>query len=439
MIKKIISVLLIISVFLLVSGCKKEETNIYDNNDKLISTADIITESENFAYIDIVMREADTIISKLNNCDEKSARNLLLKGKYKIYTYCDQGLIKTIKKVYSEVIPDVNFGCAISNLNGNLIAAYSGSESLETNFAIKKTPPYSTFKPLAVYAPAIESKKITWSTLFEDSPYKILEDEYGIKRDWPANATGIYSNKQVTPFIAIKESLNTVAVKCLSQYGVNNSIDFLKTKFNINLDLEQYKSTIYGEEEVIGNIALGYTNAGCSPVEMAGYYQIFANGGYYKTPKTIKKIVDNKGNTLYENKEEAVQVISSETSYIMNELLKGVITPGGTGEKAYCADIAVAGKTGTGDDNLGNWFVGVTPEFSCAVWHSEYNKTNYATQFFSGITKKANINNKVFMTSENVVKKIYCTESGKLLSSDCKSVEIGYFATNNIPNICDLH
>ena len=73
------------------------------------------------------------------------------------------------------------------------------------------------------------------------------------------------------------------------------------------------------------------------------------------------------------------------------------------------------------------------------MWHSEYNQKNYAVRLFAEITKKVNVTNNLFITSPKVEKRIYCTESGKLLSSKCKSVEMGYYATNNMPGICDVH
>lgn len=312
------------------------------------------------------------------------------------------------------------------------------SDKSEGNLSVQKNPPYSTIKPIAVYAPALENKKINWSTLTADSPYKKITDNNGNLRDWPANATNTYSKNPVTIYEAIRQSLNTVAVKTLKDYGVSDSIDFLKENFKFDLKTEAYKANVFGEEESLGSVALGYTVEGASTVDMAGYYQIFANGGNYTEPKTIKKIVDDAGRIIYECKPESKRIISEETSHIMNELLKGVITVGGTGEKANCSETAVAGKTGTGDANSGNWFVGITPQYSCAVWHS-VSDSNYASEIFSNIIKNSVITIKDFRTSPNVVKKIYCKESGKLMTVNCRNVELGYYTADNIPSICDVH
>ncbi len=429
MIKKTASLLLSLTVAascLTFTGCSSESNaEIYDSGGGLLSTSlEADPKSDNFAYLDIAISEAKTLVSE----------ETLKKG-CKIYTYCDTRLISGMKTACNTTALGFEVGCAMTDLQGRLIAAYS---STETNLATQKNQPYSAIKPLAVYAPAMENGTINWSTLFEDSAYKTLEDQNGTKTDWPKNATGIYSGKNVTVYNAVKQSLNTVAVKCLNTFGVNNSIDFLRNSFGMDLDYELQKSVTAGEEEVIGNIAMGYTYAGSSPAEMAGYYQIFAGGGKYAPHRTVKRIEDSDGKVLYEDKTEAKQVISPETAYVMNQLLKGVITPGGTGEKAHCGDIPVAGKTGTGDLNAGNWFVGVTPEFSCAVWHNKQDE-NRAAELFSEITLNAGVENKLFMTSAKVEEKIFCPDSGKLLSTGCKRAELGYYESDRVPEECNIH
>ena len=424
-------------------ACQKKPLIIYSGTGKVLAEGtkrSALLKDRHKAYAQIVWDEAIEILSEQLNCKQEEAKKALLKKGYSIYTYYDDAVTRTIEQTYQDTTADFDFGCAITTLQGDLIAAYSaGQTEMNRNFTTEKTPPYSTFKPLAVYAPALEKGLIHWSTVFEDSPYKKIEDSTGKKRDWPENATGTYSNEPVTVYHAIKHSLNTVAVKCLAKSGVNPSIEFLMEKFHMDLSEEQKRVNLYGKEEVIGNIALGYLIKGVSPVDMAGYYEVFANSGQYTEPKTISKICDAGGKTIYERKRQKKQVFSPKTAEIMNRLLQGVITPGGTGEKAALGDIPVAGKTGTGDNNSGNWFVGVTPEYSCAVWHSTYGQDNRAAETFSKIMNKVKATKKEFSFSEKVIQKIYCTESGNLLGSKCKKVDLGYYTEGNLPDVCNIH
>ena len=76
------------------------------------------------------------------------------------------------------------------------------------------------------------------------------------------------------------------------------------------------------------------------------------------------------GSVYYESWDKSgKQVIVEETAYIMNRLLKEVVSKDGTGKAAALKNVEVCGKTGTSRDYKDNWFVGMTPEYSCTVWY----------------------------------------------------------------------
>ena len=415
----------------------------YDNTGAELMKATKISQfnqSDNAAYFDIVLTEACEIFAKKYSCTEKAAKKKLLNGEYEIYTNFDLDISNKLKRVCENETLDYNVGAAITNLKGDLVAVASCSKKgVKANYSVTKKSPCSAFKPLAVYAPAIEYHTAFWSTMYNDSPYSKIKDSSGKEIDWPRNANNIYSYKDVTVANAISVSLNTVAVKCLSQFGVNNSINFLEKNFDLDLTYEKNIAKSKGENEVIGNIALGSLNIGCSPVDMAGYYQIFANSGKYCVPKTISKICSKNGEVVFERQKDYKQVISRETAQIVNELLQNVInSPNGTGRKAFCENIVVAGKTGTNDNNKDNWFIGVTPQYSCAIWHSNTEK-NYSSEMFSQIFKTVEHEIKLFSTSPNVTERVYCLETGKLASKNCKKFELGTYAYGVQVPICDIH
>ena len=429
-----------------VGGCTKKGLTVLDqqgNEMEVLKKTQLgkekIDEKGYRAYLEIVLEEATQIICKEKKVDEEEAEEILLKGNYSVYTNFDKAAYEAIKK--SEVLEkDVSFGCAITDLEGNLVAVYSGGDFKEEyqNYAQKKTAPYSSFKPLSVYTPAMEKELITWSTVYKDEPVKQIEESDGTKRDWPANATGIYSEENVSVQKAMKESLNTIAVKCLQDYGVENSLSYMKETFGLNLKFEESRVKALGGEKVIGNVALGYLQEGVSPVEMAGYYQVFANGGKYIEPKTISKICDANGKVIYERKEESKQIVSVETAAIMNRLLQRVVEPGGTGEKARCENVPVGGKTGTGDN--GNWFVGFTPEYTCAVWHGKEVDKNSTTEIFSSIISEMKVDSgKKFPETDHVQEVIYCGESGMMCGPNCRKIEKGYYSLKTELPLCDKH
>lgn len=419
--KKILSFCVLFAVLLsLFGGCKQEESlTVLDASGQPV---------ENEAYLEIVEQELAEIQPGKDTVG------------YTVYTAYDADVAEALKNACMVIGSELDAGCAVTNLKGDLVAVYSTSEGI--NNAIHGDSPYSSFKPLSVYAQAIEKGLINWSSSYTDSAYKQIEGDDGELRDWPANSTGTYTGEKTSIYEAIRKSVNTVAVKCLADVGVEESIQFLRERLGIDLSTEKYAATVYGEEEVLGNVALGYLSSGLSPVDMAGYYQIFANGGKYEAPKAIQKLCDGEGTVVYERAYSPGQVISPTAAGIMNKLLQGVVSGGGTGEAAAVKGIQVAGKTGTGDENSGNWFVGVTPGYSLAVWHGSA-PNNCAPEIFGYAVEaiyQAQPNaNKNFVTYANLKELVCCSESGMSVSGKCTRIEKGYFADTDVPDICDRH
>lgn len=437
------------------AGAPKEETTaqtasgkavtVFDGNgEPMITLGDVagIYDNQYWAYLEIVISEAEDILSKRENCDAARARELLFTNGYQIHTSFDPSAYDALETAgtYWEDVCDT--AGAITNLQGDLLAVYSGDVSgKQINYSQARRSPHSAFKPLSVYAPAIEKGIANWSTLYPDTPYKQVQNEDGQLRDWPANASGAYSGQNLPVYEALRKSLNTVAVKCLADVGVTESMKFLQENFGIPLKEESYVAKTYGEEEVIGNIALGNLETGITPVEMAGYYQIFANGGVYTKPAGVQKLCAEDGTAVYVRNRSSKQVISETTADLMNKLLQGVVTDGGTGEGAQCYGVEIAGKTGTGDGHADNWFIGVTPGYSLAMWHGK-NDTNEAATMFADAVNRLYLllpdENTKFITHQNLHQVAYCARSGKAVSSGCTLMDIGYFEKKDALPLCDI-
>ncbi|NLZ27635.1 MAG: penicillin-binding protein, partial [Firmicutes bacterium] len=84
---------------------------------------------------------------------------------------------------------------------------------------------------------------------------------------------------------------------------------------------------------------------------------------------SILKVTDANGNILEQNSPRMEVVLSEQTSYVMTDLLRGVIERG-TGKNANIGRPA-AGKTGTHSDYQDAWFVGYTPDLVSVVWFGE--------------------------------------------------------------------
>lgn len=428
-------------------GCtKSEQVTVYDAQGAVIATlskADFpdseLTDTGYRSYIELVLSEAAAALSATDRCTTSEAVSKLFQNGYALYTALDPAAQSAVDTMYTDYAAQgLPLGCAILDYSGGIRAVYSGGGE---SYALMKHPPFSTIKPLSVYAPAMESGIIDWSAKLTDMPYKQLPDDAGLMKDWPVNPSQGYTYQPTALLECIKQSLNTTAVHCLKSVGVENSIKFLQDSFGADLAYEQNKLTLEGEEEVIGNIAMGYLYAGVTPVDLAGYYQIFGNGGQYTRPHALTQIVDSSGRAVYTHQSEVKQVIRADTAYIMNRLLSAVVSPGGTGAKAKVSNTELVGKTGTGNEEGGNWFVGVTPEYSCAVWHGVGEKTgNIAAELFTNIMENMPAHTVTqFPSCATVRKGVYCSQSGKLFSSSCSQMQIGYYASDRKPAVCDAH
>lgn len=432
--------LLVLGLCLLFTGCS-EQVTIHDSQGNTLAVVDSGRNYETGAgaYCDIVIDEAIRLLAQENGCSPQEAEKALFSEPYIITTFYNSAAYDALEAA-AGTMTESSVGCALTDLEGRLLAVYSSDP--EFDYATNQTAPYSALKPLSVYAQAIEAGVADWSTTYEDSPYKQLIQDDGATANWPANDSGTYEYAPVYLYQAIRESLNTAAVKCLAEVGVEESIRFLQEKLGMPLDPELYALGVYGADEVIGNIALGYLETGVSPVDMAGYYQIFANGGVYTVPRAVSQIQDPEGNVICTAGSETTRVVSAETAQLMQKLLQQVTDRGGTGAAAVWGDIPVAGKTGTGDNFAGNWFVGVTPGYSCAVWHSTAEK-NHAPELFSRAMQilygQSAGSAEEFFPYAQLKELVFCKDSGKLFGAGCATIEVGYYAEGKEPETCDLH
>ena len=133
-------------------------------------------------------------------------------------------------------------------------------------------------------------------------------------------------------------------------------------------------------------IALGTPDL--SVFEMVGAYGAFANQGIYVKPTMISRIEDKNGVLLYQSSPETKDVISEESAYVTLNLLEGV-TKFGSGARLrhdipeeernpvyrdvvtgypYKFENAIAGKTGTTQNQSDGWFMGMVPNLVTGVW-----------------------------------------------------------------------
>lgn len=427
---------------------QKGEIHFYDKEEKEFAVVrmnvsggsmDYDCQDEFLSYADTAYQEAVDQIMDQEQCSREDALVLIGKNNWKIHTTLDTNIQKLL---YDEVTDQEafirnGFGMAINDTAGHVLACMSYGE--EKNYVLNHTYAGSSMKPLSVYGPAIENGTINWSTMVEDAPYNTVTDASGETRDWPAN-TAPYTYEACTAADGLKKSLNTLAVRILKQYGVENSCDFLEDKLGVKLDKEREIMKEQGEDEILGNIALGYLRNGISVKEMAGFYQVFANGGTYVPSHTVMRIEKN-ADMYYENEEIMSTVFTNQTSYIMNRMMKRVLEDGGTAHGAYMDGYDIVGKTGTSDNNADNWFIGCTPEYVCAIWYGRTPENlmvekKVSFQLYDDIITKIEKEGDEFRQPENIETQIICSKSGQLAGDCCTDTMTGYYKPGTELDIC---
>ncbi|MDR1551983.1 MAG: transglycosylase domain-containing protein [Prevotellaceae bacterium] len=129
-----------------------------------------------------------------------------------------------------------------------------------------------------------------------------------------------------------------------------------------------HRMGIHSYMEAVHPLCLG--SADVSPFEMVGAFATFANKGVYTEPFFVTRIEDNKGNVLSTFVPESREAISSETAYLMLNLMQGVVNHGTAIRlrTMYVPEGQIAGKTGTSNNQSDGWFMGTMPKLTGGVW-----------------------------------------------------------------------
>ncbi|HBV97951.1 MAG TPA: penicillin-binding protein [Desulfotomaculum sp.] len=306
-------------------------------------------------YVDHVIDEAVRLVGN----------DAVFGGGIKITTAFEPGVQSEVERVLAkEKFQDELVQCGLVLLNSNTgeIISMVGGRSYEAargfNRATQlKRQPGSAMKPLAVYGPAFELG-YRKDTIVEDTP-----------RSWNGYAPKNYDGGSwgsITAQKAVQWSRNIAAVWLLDRIGIDRGYEFA-SRLGIGLDKDDRHLAL----------ALGGLTRGVSPLEMAGAYACFANGGNYSPPHAVTLIEDSAGKVLYEAP-GPVSVMKESTASMMTDVLKSVVRSG-TGRPAAVRGFEVAGKTGTtelpGDGrhrgaggNKDAWFVGYVDQYTGALW-----------------------------------------------------------------------
>lgn len=396
----------------------KEQLNSEQSKEILLNTSDTDLGENN--YNAVAIKQA----SKILNMREQD----IINGGYKIYTNQDTNLQKELSKILKTSTNSYDKLLTVIDSKTGAVLAYLGNSNY--NLFNKKMQPGSVFKPIAVYAPAIENNIITTSTIISD-------EELNINGYKPKNFDNKYHGN-VSVKTALANSYNIPAVKVLEYLGIKNSKTFVK-KFGIDISQDNGYS-----------IALGGLSQGVNFLDIASSYTTFANNGIMSKAYFIKKIENKYGRTIHTSKSTSKQIISEDTACLMTDMLKESVNSG-TAKKLKNKYNNIASKTGTAGTKNGNsdtWNIAYSPKYTSAVWVG--NNKNMLPQNYTGGGEPTLLASKIFsylddktnFNEPKTIQKKYISTIDldedclvKLVSNDTpdRYKKLAYFSSKNLP------
>ncbi|OZI41573.1 penicillin-binding protein 1A [Bordetella genomosp. 4] len=218
--------------------------------------------------------------------------------------------------------------------------------------------PGSNIKPF-IYAASLE-RGLTPATQISDQPFQLSAAQTGSKPWNPKNYGNTYE-PMLTMRQGLYKSKNMVSIRILQAIGPQYAQDYL-TRFGFDK----------ARQPAVLPLALGAGSV--TPLQLAGAYAVFANGGYRIAPYLIERVTDSSGKVLMQSKpivagDEAARAIDPRTAFVMDDMLRGVATSGTAARaRAMLKRSDIAGKTGTTNESVDAWFSGYTPSLVATAW-----------------------------------------------------------------------
>ncbi|WP_438820540.1 penicillin-binding protein 1A [Burkholderia aenigmatica] len=217
--------------------------------------------------------------------------------------------------------------------------------------------PGSSFKPF-IYSASLD-KGLGPATVINDGPLYFSAAETGGQPWEPKNYGGGFEGP-MSMRTALQRSRNLVSIRILNHIGTKYAQQYI-TRFGF--DAERHPAYL--------PMALGAGQV--TPLQMAGAYSVFANGGYRVNPYLIVEVTDPNGAIVVRAQplvaeQNAPRAIDARNAYVMNSLLQSVAQRGTGARTNVLKRTDLAGKTGTTNDSHDAWFAGYQHTLAAIAW-----------------------------------------------------------------------
>ena len=327
------------------------------------SYGDINRKTQKYYFTDWVRKKIVGLENDLANASQNKEFFIATTLNSKIQNIVEEETFDFVNKNANK-IKNSQLAVVVMNNNGEVLSMLGGKNYDESAFnraiyAYRQTG--SLFK-LFVYLNGFEHG-LKISDVFVDEPIAV--------KDWYPENYGKKYYGNIDLKSAFSLSSNSVAVQIAEYFGVNNLID-LAVKMGITSKFEQNDLTI-----TLGTTAINL-------LEMVKAFAIVNNGGYDVETNTIRYIFKNQNDILYEyKKRDNKKLLSDYSINSMKELLYYTIVSG-TGQNAKVQKLIdktenynkynknkkffIGGKTGSSQNNVDAWFIGVANDLTIGIW-----------------------------------------------------------------------
>ena len=212
--------------------------------------------------------------------------------------------------------------------------------------------PGSSFKPF-VYAKALEDS-MSAATIVPDTALAISMPDGRVYS--PDNSDNKFLGA-ITLREALTHSRNPVAVQLALRIGLDSMAEFAR-RAGITTPVAPVPASALGASVV-------------RPLDYVAAYTVWANLGSTVEPRIVTRIEDATGRVVYQKGPATPQqVMDPRVAFIVRDMMRDAAErgTGAPARKLVPASIPIAGKTGTTNDNVDVWFMGMTPDLVAGVW-----------------------------------------------------------------------
>lgn len=406
----------------------KEMEHAYNKNLSYVGKSNQ-SKLENILYF------RDAVLDELDNLDS-IPDSLIDTGGLKIYTTLDEKAQESLEKAVGKDMGNETdmqvAGMMMKPNDGGIIAMIGGTDYSKSQYnrAIKaKRQVGSIMKPILYYS-ALENGFTSASTFTSEK----TTFNFSTNQNYtPNNYNDKYANGSITMGAAISYSDNIYAVKTHLFMGESNLVNMGK-RLGINSNLNAIPSLALGTSEI-------------SMIEMVEAYSTFANMGYKVESHFIDKVEDSEGNVLYQYKNEKDNILNSNLTYIISEMLTYTYDKSFI-DYNYPTLISLlpkitnkyAIKSGTTDSDM--WIIGYNKNALLSIWNG-YDDNRTISNSDGGFHKNIWIDtmesylkdkdNKWYDMPNNVVGVLLNPITGQLAKEEDSKAKIFYFLKGTEP------